>query len=129
METCYVRHQITSLCGRKPIKPIKFRIFSNSPPTGWAGIAAGYRTRRLTTGLKGRSLKDRSEPKASIRDVKDAKDATSMSRLENCFSGAGIVRAERNVFDGLDLRDDHVEFCADPAICVTPQNEPVHRQV
>jgi len=63
------------------------------------------------------------------REVKDAKDASSMSRLENCFSGAGIVRAERNVFDGLELRDDHVEFCADPAICVTPQNEPVHRQV
>ena len=40
---------------------------------GWAGIAAGYRTRRLTTGLKGRSLKDRSEPRHRLETLRTQK--------------------------------------------------------
>jgi hypothetical protein len=40
---------------------------------GWAGIAAGYRTRRLTTGLKGGSLKDRSEPRHRLETLRTQK--------------------------------------------------------
>src|SRR5882724_11198019 len=69
----------------KSIKPMKFAIFSNSPPAGWAGIAAGYRTRRLTTGLKGRSLKDRSKPRHRLEPLRTQKMRVRESARELLF--------------------------------------------